>query len=68
MRTLTMTDKEKKLTKRLNNIYDAKVIGTEISDDTMRIYVKAKERRCIDRIKCEFTLENNIINNETRID
>ena len=63
-----MTDEEKKLTKRLNNIYDAKVVGTEISDDTMRIYVKAKERRCIDRIKCEFTLENNIINNETGID
>ena len=63
-----MTDEEKKLTKRLNNIYDVKVVGTEISDDTMRIYVKAKERRCIDRIKCEFTLKNNIINNETRID
>ena len=48
--------------------YDVNVVGTQISDDTMRIYVKAKERRCIDRIKCEFTLENNIINNETRID
>ena len=56
-----MTDEEKKLTERLNNIYDAKVVGTEISDDTMRIYVKAKERRCIDRIKCEFTLENNYL-------
>ena len=63
-----MSDEEKKLTEHLNNIYDAKVVGTEISDDTMRIYVKAKERRYIDRIKCEFTLENNIINNETRID
>ena len=63
-----MTDEEKKLAERLNNIYDAKVVGTEISDDTMRLYVKAKERCCIDRIKCEFTLENNIINNETRID
>ena len=56
-----MTDEEKKLTKRLNNIYDAKVVGTEISDDTMRIYVKAKERRYIDRIKCEFTLKNNYL-------
>lgn len=56
-----MTDEEKKLTERLNNIYDAKVVGTEISDDTMRIYVKAKERRCIDRIKCEFMLEDNYI-------
>ena len=56
-----MTDEEKKLTKRLNNIYDAKVVGTEISDDTIRIYVKAKERRRIDRIKCEFTLENNYL-------
>ena len=56
-----MTDEEKKLTERLNNIYDAKVVGTEISDDTMRIYVKAKERRCIDRIKCEFMLENNYL-------
>ena len=34
-----MTDEEKKLTERLNNIYDAKVVGTEISDDTMRIYM-----------------------------
>ena len=56
-----MTDEEKKLTERLNNIYDAKVVGTEISDDTMRIYVKAKERRYIDRIKCEFTLKNNYL-------
>ena len=57
-----MTDEEKKLTKRLNNIYDAKVVGTEISDDTMRIYVKAKERRYIDKVKCEFTFEDNYIN------
>ena len=63
-----MTDEEKKLTKRLNNIYDAKVVGTEISDDTMRIYLKAKERRCIDKVECKFTLKNDIINNETRID
>ena len=57
-----MTDEEKKLAERLNNIYDAKVVGTEISDDTMRLYVKTKERRCIDRIKCEFTFEDNYIN------
>lgn len=56
-----MTDEERKLAERLNNIYDAKVVGTEISDDTMRIYVKAKERRCIDKVKCEFTLENNYL-------
>ena len=63
-----MTNEEKKLAEHLDNLYDVSVVGTQISDDTMRIYVKAKERRCIDRIKCEFTLENNIINNETRID
>ena len=56
-----MTDEEKKLAEHLNNIYDAKVVGTEISDDTMQLYIKAKERRCIDRIKCEFTLENNYL-------
>ena len=56
-----MTDEEKKLTECLNNIYDAEVVGTEISADIMRIYVKAKERRCIDRIKCEFTIENNYL-------
>ena len=65
---LTITDEEKKLAEHLDNLYDVSVVGTEISDDTMRIYVKAKERSCIDRIKCEFTLENNIISNETRID
>ena len=54
-----MTDEEKKLAEHLDNLYDVSVVGTEISDDTMRIYVKAKERRCIDRIKCEFTFKNN---------
>ena len=63
-----MTDEEKKLSEHLDNLYDVSVVGTEISDDTMRVYLKAKERRCIDRIKCEFAIENNIINNETRID
>ena len=56
-----MTDEEKKLAEHLDNLYDVSVVGTEISDDTMRIYVKAKERRYIDRIKCEFTLKNNYL-------
>ena len=56
-----MTDEEKKLAEHLDNLYDVSVVGTEISDDTMRLYLKPKERRCIDRIKCEFTLENNYL-------
>ena len=56
-----MTDKEKKLAEHLDNLYDVSVVGTEISNDTMRIYLKAKERRCIDKVKCEFTLENNYL-------
>ena len=52
-----MTDEEKKLAEHLDNLYDVSVVGTEISNDTMRIYLKAKERRCIDKVKCEFTLE-----------
>ena len=57
-----MTDEEKKLAEHLDNLYDVSVVGTEISNDTMRIYLKAKERRCIDKVKCEFTLEDNYIN------
>lgn len=56
-----MTNEEKKLTERLDNLYDVSVVETQISDDMMEIYVTAKERRCIDRIKCEFTLENNYL-------
>ena len=63
-----MTDEEKKLAEHLDNLYDVSVVGTQISDDMMKIYVTAKERRCIDKVDCKFTLENDIINNETIID
>ena len=63
-----MTDEEKKLAEHLDNLYDVSVVGTQISDDMMKIYVTAKERRCIDKVECKFTLKNDIINNETRID
>ena len=63
-----MTNEEKKLAEHLDNLYDVSVVGTEISDDMMKIYVTAKERRYIDKVECKFTLENDIINNETRID
>ncbi len=56
-----MTNEEKKLTEHLDNLYDVSVVGTQFFDDMMEIYVTAKERRCIDRIKCEFTLENNYL-------
>ena len=51
----------KKLAEHIDNLYDVSVVGTQISDDMMEIYVTAKERRCIDRIKCEFTLNNNYL-------
>ena len=63
-----MTNEEKKLAEHLDNLYDVSVVGTQISDDMMKIYVTAKERRCIDKVECKFKLENDIINNETRID
>ena len=56
-----MTDEEKKLAEHLDNLYDVSVVGTQISDDMIEIYVTAKERCCIDRVKCEFTLENNYL-------
>ena len=39
-----MTDEEKKLAEHLDNLYDVSVVGTEISNDTMRVYLKAKRK------------------------